>query len=543
MVEFSNNLASESDLNSSYTESGYSSNYAHPQDSASEMINGGVNAESVEKLKSTNEKVIATSPMLRKRKFLKKLFLQYIKKYIMNPKKYIDHPKQIKNLPSWFDDAIVLFSDDELSREQKRMIREFFYGLVQYRDQQRISSGNLEDSKDETNRQLGERSPYSEEDPDSIVLPRQNEMNKINVMDIAKNVAAQNTKELQQPTMEEYVEGDAGNLPMDTIAPTQNTAGGVRFGKVSSGFSLEDYIRPMGNRSKPVQSQQLPPAVVQPQQVTRSSTLASNTQTTSFRPTSIPIGNMNIDLTGFIMGNRNKPSLISPPQPAQPQPVAQYRKQNKKIKPKLNRWAPKLGGIIPKGITLGKITLRDTNKKGAKSKGVGNISSRISLKSVMGKKAKSPKRSGGLGDLSDMNKVFAKIKTHSKNSYNPGQMKMKIVTDIKNQCGNAFKTNKFKTESLNIKKNFMKEMRESMPVMKMEMNSMGDIHEKNTLGESMRGIPRMLQVEASSPFMVKKGSMRPQSIGITEYDFDLGNIYKKKRKSLPIDEEVYFEES
>ena len=144
--------------------------------------------------------------------------------------------------------------------------------------------------------------------------------------------------------------------------------------------------------------------------------------------------------------------------------------------------------------------------------------------------------------LSDMNKVFAKIKVHSKDNYNPGKMKMQIVTDIKDQCGNAFKTNKFKTESINIKKNFMKEMKESMPVMKMEMNSMGDIHERNTMDESMRGIPRMLQVESSSPFMVKRGSMRPKSIGITEYDFDLGNIYKKKRRSPMMEEEIYYEE-
>ena len=32
--------------------------------------------------------------------------------------------------------------------------------------------------------------------------------------------------------------------------------------------------------------------------------------------------------------------------------------------------------------------------------------------------------------------------------------------------------------------------------------------------------------------------MRPKSIGITEYDFDLGSVYRKKRKShIPMVEE------
>jgi hypothetical protein len=56
----------------------------------------------------------------------------------------------------------------------------------------------------------------------------------------------------------------------------------------------------------------------------------------------------------------------------------------------------------------------------------------------------------------------------------------------------------------------------------------------------MRGIPKMLQVGSSTPFMVKRGSMRPKSVGITEYDFSLGNIYKKGRKSQPTDEEYFY---
>ena len=553
MVEYSNKIANESELSGSYSEAGYNEAFdKSPEASAADMIDSGVNNESVGKLLATNDKVMITNPMSKKRKFLKKLFLQYIRKYIANPKKYIDHPKQIRNLPSWFDDAIVLFSDEELSREQKRMIREFFYGLVQYRDV-KVSSGNITSDTDETNRQLGERSPYAEEDPELTSLPRQNEMEKLDIMGIAKNVNAQNIKEFRQPSMEEYVDNDAGILPVGEsyIVPKPNSAnmGGVQMGRISSGFSLDNFIIPMGGRKQPVQAAAPIIPIAQPQNITRSSALATSTQNTSFKPTSIPVGNMNIDLTGFIMGNRNKTSVV-PVQPvAQPAPL--YRKQNRKIKPKINRWSPKLGGIIPKGITLGKISLKSKSKSDALStirnmgttkKGItlANLSKGITLQSVMGK-SKKTKSTAGISTIRNMDKVFAQVKNHSKNNYNASSMKLKLVSDIKSQCENAFRNNKFKTESVNMKNNYFKDVKNSFPKIRMEIEGMGDIHEKNVMTNSMSGIPGSLDIK-STQFIVKRGSMRPKSIGITEYDFDIGDIYKKRRKTPSMEEEIYYEE-
>lgn len=595
MVVYSNKVANESEIRTSYSDAGYVETHKPPEESADELAKNGVNVTSLSTIQDVIIKTPVPSPMLKKKRTLKLLFLQYIKKYISKPSKYIEHVKQIKNMPSWFDDAIVLFNDAEISREQKRMIREYITGLIEWRDHRLFEDQNIEVNATEANRQLGERSMYLEpgEDLDSALIPRQNDVQRLDLMGIAKNVAAQNVTEMRQPTMEEYVQYDGTqDIPMDLSKPNIGTAGNIgelSVNRPSSTFSLNDYIMPMGRRASvpPTIPPTIPSATpqiiqpLQPQQMSRSAALAASTQNTSFRPTSIPIGNMNIDLTSFIMGGARKPSIFpQPSQPVQqpiPQPIPQptpqpqptYRKQNT-TKPMLNRKI-ELGGIIPKGVLVSRISLQGITKKPKSNKSVipkgisiGDLTLKnimrkskpikqksiikgISLKGIMGKTSIKPshpskikKTVGVLDTVKNMDKVFSQVKNQSKNSYSAGNMKMKIVSDIKNQCETAFKNNKFKTESINIKKNFMKDMKDSLPNIRMEMQSMGDIRERNDLDESMRGIPKMLQVGSSTPFMVKRGSMRPKSVGITEYDFSLGNIYKKGRKSQPTDEEYFY---
>jgi len=552
MVEYSNAPASESEMSAAYTDTGYEAAFKHPQDSADEVINSGITAESVTKLRDANERVQATSLALKKKKILKKLFLQYIRKYIANPKKYIDHPKQIRNLPSWFDDAIVLFGEDEITREQKRMIREFFYGLIQYRDQKIASGESGMDIATETNRQLGERSPYqySEENPDDVSFPRQNEMQQLDVMSIARNVANQNIKEAQQPTMEEYVESEPDQLPMVTYISNKDKAnvGGMLITRpIQSAFSLDNFIRPIGTRLQQPTGQ---PSSVQP--------LVKPIDQPSIQTTQVPLGNNdNIDLTSFLIGSRGR-SLVSRPQPVQPTMVeptpVQYRKIKKgnKVKPKLNRKLPKMSmdmiPNIPKGLSLkgimGKTSIElkpiniTANKPIAIKKKSLNIKSKVTVSSqqIM----KPVKSMGALGTIRSMDKMFNQIKSHSKNNYTPSNMKMKVISDIKDQCDKAFKRNQFRVESTNMKNNYFRDVKNSLPDIKMEMDGMGDIHEKNVMRQSIMGVPKAININNTTPFVVKRGSMRPKSVGITEYDFDLGNIYKKKKKSIPTLEEEYF---
>jgi len=565
MVEYSNNPASDSEIASSYTEAGYAEAFTDPQQSADDMIASGVNVESVTKLRDANDKSLATSPMLKKRKWLKKLFLQYIRKYVANPAKYIDHPKQIRNLPSWFDDAIVLFNDAEISRTQKRAIREFFYGLIQYRDN-KIASGDFGPDTTETNRQLGERSPYnySDESPDSVTIPGTKELQNLDLIGIAKNVAAQNIKEEYQPTMEDYVDSGSESPVNVTYMPTTVPKEITR----PSMFSLESLIRPVGGVRRTPLSQ--PQTTISQPQSPQPATQPVNTQiptpqpsapvatTATFAPTSIPARSAGFDLTHFITGVKGQSSLsptrntmqsrpLVPPLELTPirqssSPVAPtYRKGKKGKKPKIMRKKSsasnltvgmKSMGALPRSITLKSIMGKSTSIK--------PIKKYTPPKNLRLPKAKSDT---GLATIRNMDQVFNQIKKHSKNNYSGKDMKMPIVGDIKRQCEHAFKNNSFKVEATNMKNNYFDDVKGAYPKMKMEMEMMGDIHENRMMGKAMRGLPTIINnVNTSAPYIVKRGSMRPAPVGITDYDFDLGNVFKKKKKIVPIDEDIFYED-
>jgi hypothetical protein len=563
MVEYSNQPASDSDIAESYTESGYESAFKNPQESADEMINTGINPESVKKIYDVNEKVQVTSPALRKKKILKKLFLQYIRKYISNPKKYIDHPKQIRNLPSWFDDAIALFNDAELSRDQKRAIREFFYGLIQYRDA-KVASGEFGPDTTETNRQLGERSPYQYEydSVDSTMLPEQQAVGKINVMDIAKRVASENVKEDYQPSMEDYVESGT-EAPVNVRyyePPVDNTnISNVKINQPSAaGMSLESFIRPIGG----IRNKSLPQSVPQPVSTVQNVSQPIIPQPVGqIQSATIPARQVGFDLTHFIIGGRQSPITspfgnrvnAQPQQLQQPRPLIpplelssiqssssdiQYRKsvKGKKNTPKIIRKKSKglnrMVNSIPRSITLKSILGKSTSIKDVKKY---KPSKNINIGKV--------KSVGGLSTIRNMDQVFTQIKKHSKNSYTGKDMKMPIVGDIKRQCEHAFKNNSFKVEAMNMKNNYFDDVKGAYPKIRMEMEMMGDIHENNMMSKAMRGLPTVVNnVNTSAPYIVKRGSMRPTPIGITDYDFDLGNVFKKKKKVSTIDEDIFYED-
>lgn len=576
MVEYSNIPASESEIASSYTEAGYNEAFADPKQAADDMIASGINVESVTKLRDVNDKSMAPSPMLKKKKWLKKLFLQYIRKYVSNPAKYIDHPKQIRNLPSWFDDAIVLFNDAEISRLQKRAIHDFFYGLIQYRDN-KIASGEFGPSAvtdtEETNRQLGERSPYnySDESPDNVTIPGTKELQNMNLINIAKNVAAQSINAEYQPTVEDYVDAGEESPVNATYIPTTTIP---KEPQRPSMFSLESLIRPVGGVRKtplpqpvvstpsPTSSQPTPQPVDQTVVQSPARPVAT---TATFAPTPIPTRSIGFDLTQFITGGRGSsmfptrnnttqskplvpPLELSPIRRSQPvpqpvvaaQPTYRKGKRGKNVKPKLNRKKSMVGvidsmkhiGSLPRSITLKSIMGKSTTIK--------PIKKYTPPKNLRLPKAKSDT---GLATIRNMDQVFNQIKKHSKNNYSGKDMKMPIVSDIKRQCDHAFKNNSFKVEAMNMKNNYFDDVKGAYPKIRMEMEMMGDIHENHMMGKAMRGLPTIVNnVNTSAPYIVKRGSMRPAPVGITDYDFDLGNVFKKKKKIIPIDEDIFYED-
>jgi len=88
---------------------------------------------------------------------LKKLLIQYVKKYQNKWDAMLTYPKQIKQRPAWFDLALSKFSESEITSADKKVIKAAFNQLWDYRD--RIEPTRVM-SEEESVRQYGINSPY-----------------------------------------------------------------------------------------------------------------------------------------------------------------------------------------------------------------------------------------------------------------------------------------------------------------------------------------------------------------------------------------------
>jgi len=135
--------------------------------------------------------------LLSKRdKQLKKLFLLYLRKYQKNPEKFKRHPKQIKNLPTWFYDALDLFKQNEMSRDLKNQIKTYFESLIAYRDS---IIGINQDQIVSQDQQFGTASPYAETPYDETYeFSNEDSIEKMNINKYASNLNNQLPKNTGQ---------------------------------------------------------------------------------------------------------------------------------------------------------------------------------------------------------------------------------------------------------------------------------------------------------------------------------------------------------
>lgn len=104
-----------------------------------------------------NDVMFKEKKIPRKDYELKKLFLRYLNHYAKRWEVMQVYPKQIKQQPAWFYLALNKFGDDELSRDNKKKIKDAFNTLWDYRDR---SLPERALSEEESNRQYGTLSPY-----------------------------------------------------------------------------------------------------------------------------------------------------------------------------------------------------------------------------------------------------------------------------------------------------------------------------------------------------------------------------------------------
>jgi hypothetical protein len=567
MVDYSQDQANPSEIATGYSDEGYvPTEFKEPAESYEDMNKAGVTVESTGRLSTNIKKQQAPNPKLLREKRLKILFLQYINKYLSNPNKYIRHPKQIRQLPSWFDEAMSLFKDNEISRYQKKMIREFFYGLIQYRDSKMVSE-RYGVNTEEVNRQLGESSPYSETGGlgPELQLPREQELKRD--MDMRDLMRRTREIDINKPSEEVPYEEYGGINPFSPPIPiTSTTKGKATFGQLGLGrvnqsnSTVDDYVKfnkseqvmPGETQSNPVQKP------VQTNVNPTANVLRSNKGVGLRNGSGSTAGtgafNVGRGMLGGIFGNMNRNQMLGavglPGPKVQNTPTvvsqATVERRRRKAKIKMNRKLKKKDPLTidnKSSDTISKVLRNVNNMSTGKLKPLKQTTINPSRMKPMNSSTK--KNISGLSTVRNMDQLFTQIKSVSSKEFGKENMKMKVVSNIKEQCDKAFAKNKFKQESMKMKKNYFNDVKAAYPQMKMDIEEMGDIKENYMMQRSMHDVPKIINSRrTTSSLMVKRGDMRPQSMGIVDYDFSIEPLGKKKSKKLELfDEDDFIERS
>jgi hypothetical protein len=118
-------------------------------------------AEAMNNAKYAEKKTSATKRVY----WLKKLFLLNAKKYAEKWDVMKTYPKQITQKPAWFDLALSMFKENEISSLDKKVINNAFNKLWEFRD--RVEPERVM-SEEESLRQYGINSPYYQQPEDSF---------------------------------------------------------------------------------------------------------------------------------------------------------------------------------------------------------------------------------------------------------------------------------------------------------------------------------------------------------------------------------------
>jgi hypothetical protein len=179
-------------------------------------------------LKKANDVLKSEKKITSKQHWVRKLFLQYVERYGKKWSALENYPKQIRQKPAWFDLALGLFKDSEISADDKKRIKEAFNVLWEYRDR---SLPERVMSEEEANRQYGTKSPY-------YIQPEEAPLEQIEPSDELYSGDTQ--------TPQEYIEPIIPQTDQEPISqPEENDFGVRKIVPVGSGDTyLSRYIIP-----------------------------------------------------------------------------------------------------------------------------------------------------------------------------------------------------------------------------------------------------------------------------------------------------------
>ena len=497
---------------------------------------------------------------------LKRLFLRYVQKYARKWKAMENYPKQIKQKPAWFDIALSMFKENEISTQDKKKINEVFNALWEYRDRllpERVMS------EDESVRQYGIRSPYYEQAEQPMGAPMQQEQ----FLQPEGEILSQEPTDIMAPQV--YTGEPQPVQPIES-----ETALGVRKFRPSADDSfLSGYISPIRSTGIPtagVKSTIKPPQSSFAMGINQPQKEMGGSGSGAF---SIGKNMLSGIRTGEGIVYERKPNLPSQPLTVTPEPIAtqplvQQRKQttvkslvNRKVMPSgLSKFRMIELPTIPKQkmsmkpikkVSKGSIKLKssgrysfDVESMGKGTLGnmtinvrgnVGNVVDGINTlkKQVKGEFKGSTKvnsiniKTNKIKGHKDLD-VLKKLKSETHSQISREALECKMIPKLKAQCDKVFTKNHITGEVAKFRNDF-KDISKAVPTVK---GDKARIKEIDMLGSSINHGVSGSQVDGVRDMYRNSGTTKQMNIGRVEYDYS-SITGKKKPKRI---EEEYEED-
>lgn len=533
-------------------------------------------------------RAIASNEARRKEKKLsnkvytvRKLFLQYVKKYKAKWEVMKNYPKQIKQKPAWFDYALSLFDESEISARDKKRINDAFIGLWDYRDRllpERVMS------EEESIRQYGINSPYYEKPEESMELSTLPEETEV-LSEPVSTTEPQLYSDTQQPQV---------------VQPEFDNTLGVRKITPSGDSFLSGYISPIRRQTVDIAPSVNP--VLKPPQgefvmgVTKSEKLKGGSGGGAFSIGASMLSGIRggDSLQGII--NQRMPSPPSQPvaiKPAEtitvaPPPPAMQRSHkkvdslaNRKVTevseklhkfrnielPNIKRAKQPKGLISVKGKSDMSISTGNIGSFKIKSNKSGKINTNIKLNKSLGNMSKDVKGSiggvvGGLkalkgqvrkefigkDDMKNINlkniragktkghknlDVLNQLKSQTKSQISRKALECKMIPKLKEQCDKVFTRNYITNEVSKFREEF-KDISKTVPTVKGEKAKLKEV---SMLGNSIAHGVDGVHVEDIRSMYKNSGTTKQMNIGMMDYDYSFVTGKKKIKPSVEYYEE------
>lgn len=525
---------------------------------------------------------------------LKKVFLRYAKKYALKWDAVMNYPKQIKQKPAWFDLALSMFKDNEISTSDKKVIRNAFNMLWEFRD--RMEPERVMD-EEESLRQYGINSPYyqqpetsadmggllpSEEmSPTDVLLPSQPDTDYTPPATIIEPTYQQpstsmlGVRKVAPQNDEDFLSGmggfksnivdmtplsrnkglpkPQGNFPVGlTPSIKKSSAGGGAFDigrNLFSTYSSGAVKTPQMNLpSQPVQVRPDETITVAPQPQIAQRKQRKSKSVVGRSPRKVSSGLSKFRMIELPTIPKQKMSVALKPKVKSIKSTNLKKSNNMRIQ-ELSDMNMAFGNAKSSGSKI-----KISNKIGKGS--VGNMSRDIksSVNGVVGgiRNLKSQVRgefrtNESLKDFNLKNiksnkvktnknlNVLNKLKSEAHLQMSREALECKMIPKLREQCDRVFTKNHVTNEVSKFRNEF-KDISKAVPTVRGEKARLVEV---GIIGGSITHGVEGAHVNDVKKMFKNSGSTKQMNVGMVEYDYSFATGAKRKIKTPPIVEEYY----